>query len=283
MKSGFLVLAACVGTLLTVSSVQADMSDAINPRNGKPSQGRWHFGVGVSFISTTLDIVDADVDAPEDLLLRDVALDVSDVSIKGTAVAASVSYFVLPFLSINANGGFLSSTSTGRLRLSGTPDLGLDLVTFDEPLTFEFDREVDIEAYTVGVGVGAYIPLVLEERNKLILRGGANLNFANADENETQTRTFTKSATLIYARPVIEIPSAFGVGLSHTSINRSTEMMTEFAGETIRVDLEQELADPWSVNASTHHELTKHFAVGYGVSHNFDAGTSHMLHVSFKP
>ncbi len=245
-------------------------------------QGRWLFGFNTSFISSALNVVDSELVLPEDVRLEDVELDFSEVELSGTSFNVSASYFVLPFMDVSLSAGLISSESDMSIDLTAVPGEGLQDLGVDA-VSIAFPTSLDADGFSYSASFGIYLPITEIEGYPLLLRSGASWGRTSFEDADLETTLVTVSSNLIYAPRLYDAEHVFSLGLSHSEVNRHASRTTSLLGQTLTINTEQELVEPWALQGLASRKFGEHTALGYGFIYNQNGDVSHVFRLSYQP
>ncbi|MEM7740928.1 MAG: hypothetical protein AAF225_09020 [Pseudomonadota bacterium] len=247
-------------------------------------RSRWRFGTALAIGRAEVDITNVETDVPDDFVIEDLEIRVTELTdISSTAWVNSVGYRVLPFLELSGQVGVLQSETVTAFELTGTPDLGLDLVTFDEPITLNLDRGNEADGYTFGVGANTIAPLGILAGRPVLGVAGFRYNWNRVDDGNITSESLFSNFGLAYAVPTEKALFSFSLSAGYARLERESTRTTSFGGEEISITVEQELTNPWSIDVGVSRSLGKNWTIGYGLSSNLSGTNSHGLALSFSP
>ncbi len=268
---------AGLGAALITSTGYAQ---ATSPDLGDVDRPRWNLGVNVSLISTDLEIVSTQAELPDDFVLEDATLDLSDVRLQARSVALSASYFVLPFLEVAGLAGVVTSETEADLRLEGTLNSGFDPI--DGPVSLQLNNDRETDGFIYGAGVHAYLPLLVTPSDTLVVRSGANWAQSQYNSEDLQTFSYNLSSSVVYLRNRGGGDYMLNLGVVYQFIDREVERSLELGGEPITVRLNQELIDPWAIQFGAGVKVSESMTLSYGSSYNLGGEFSHLFRLGWS-
>ncbi|MEO1658923.1 MAG: hypothetical protein AAFR65_14510 [Pseudomonadota bacterium] len=243
---------------------------------------RWRFATAVAFANAEVDLTSVEVDVPDDFLIEDLDVVVTDLTdISSTAWINTVAYRVLPFLEVSGQIGVLQSETVTAFEITGTPDL--ELITFDEPITLQLDAGEEADGYTFGLGTNAIAPVGIVAGRPLIGVAGFRYNWNRVDNGNINSESLFANFGLAYAVPTEQALYSFSLGAGYGRLERESIRDASFGGENIRVRVEQELENPWSVDFGVSRSLGPNWRIGYALSNNLSGPSTHLIALSFSP
>ncbi|MEO1041696.1 MAG: hypothetical protein AAFX52_05355 [Pseudomonadota bacterium] len=247
-------------------------------------RSRWRFSSALVFAEAEVDIKSVEAEIPDDFVIEDLEIRITDLAdISSTAWVNSVGYRVLPFLELSGQVGILQSETVTAFEVSGTPNLGFDLVTFDEPITINLDRGDEADGYTFGLGTRAAAPVAIIGGRPLLGTAGFRYNWNRVDDGNITSESLLSTFGLTYAVPTEKALYTFSAAAGYARLERESTRTAAFAGEEINISVEQELTNPWSIDLGLSRSLGQNWTIGYGLSANLSGTNSHALVVSFSP
>ena len=233
----------------------------------------------IVYTDTPVSIDAIDLTLPEDAIIDDLDVSVGEeLNLSSTTFQVSASYFPLPFLQISAKGGFVSSESDLDTAVSGTfPEdsiLGID--TFD--IALDGGRESDGVSY--GLGTAVFVPFAKMSERPVILGAGAQVNFNDLDN--VQTETVSGNISVLNAQRLLDRDVTFALGASYIQIDREVEYSAGVGGQDIGVKLTQSLDNPWGASASVVFPLDERLALSFTALNNFEGLQSYALILSTR-
>ena len=266
------------GILLPGATAAQDVGDEANATE---DIGKWNIAISVVASNAAIKIVDSEVELPEAFDDTDFEVNLSeDLSVSSTIVSGSVGYRVLPFAEIYARAGFISSDTETGVTITGTPIGPLsDLV--DGPVTIDGDRSSEVDGYSLGLGGRSVLPIAQIGDNRLAAYSGFQYVW-NRFEDTVSSEGAKVSYGLLYPVNLQNRKIIYRVGGSYNWISRNVEQSLIFNGEPLRVQVTQELDNPWAAEAGVGIPIVENFLLGAGVWHQFSGETSFVASISYR-
>ena len=251
---------------------------------GDGPPGRLSFSVLIAVSESEVVLTDSEVSLPEDISLGDFEVTLAEeVEVSNTFVGASVGYRVLDFLQLNAQGGFVSTTSDIGLQINGTPADTFP-INFNEPISLEREVSTSAEGYSLGVGATGLLP-VASIGDSMLLGYVSYQHLWNefSDDGISVDIGRVSAGILFPFSPLQEDKPVFRFGASYLDTKRTLERGVEFGGEEVMVRAIQEMEDPWFGEIGIAFPASRHVLLNVGASVQTTGNGSILGSITIRP
>ncbi|MEL6238828.1 MAG: hypothetical protein AAFQ90_09590 [Pseudomonadota bacterium] len=251
---------------------------------GDGPPGKFAFSLIVAATESEVVLTDSEVTLPEDADLGDFEVTLAeDVKVSNTFVGASVGYRVFEFLEINAQAGFISTSSDLGLSINGTPSDTFP-ITFDEPISLQSEVSTSADGYSLGVGATGFLPVATIGESALV--GYASYQHIwneFSDEGISVDIGRVSTGLLFPVSPQSEGKPIFRIGTTYVDTSRTLERGAQFGGEEILVRATQETEDPWFGEVGIAFPASRRVLLNAGVSVQTTGDVSVLGTITFRP
>ena len=292
MRLSLIAMAACLGML--PSSVlaqdepevqeQPEASDTLDVDWEDNSSGDLSFTFLVAATQSEVVLTESEVMIPDDIVEGDVAVTLAeDVTVSNTLVGVAVGYRVLPFLELNAQGGFISTTSELGLTVNGTPADTFP-IQFSGPISFQQDVSTSAEGYSVGIGATGALPIASIGDDMVLAYGSYQHTWNEFSDDGISVDIGRLSGGFVFpVNPMSEKKPILRVGVTYINSERVLERGLTFNGEQIMVRAVQETEDPFFGEVGIAYPLSRKVLFNLGTSVQTTGNVSVFGSITFRP
>lgn len=244
---------------------------------------KWDFAISIAAVNSAVDIVDSEIKLAAELDTGgfEASLD-ENLSISTTVVSGSLGYRVLPFLELSARAGLASTESETGVIITGTPS-GAFADLFNGPITVDRDADLDVDGYSLGLGVTGYVPLANIGRDKLAAYAGFQYAWNRFDDDTIVSEASKTSLGLVFpVDPDRRDQIIYRLAGSYNWLTRDVERNQLIAGQEVDVKITQEYENPWAVELGAGIPLSRQLALGFAASHQLSGETSAFATVLYR-
>ncbi|MEM1194973.1 MAG: hypothetical protein AAGH57_02620 [Pseudomonadota bacterium] len=251
---------------------------------GDAPPGKLSFSLAIVASESEVVLTDSEVTLPEEVDLGDFEVTLAEeVEVSNTYVGASVGYRILDYLELNAQAGFISTTSELGVRINGTPADTFP-INFGGPISIEQDVSTSAEGYSFGVGATGLLPIAPIGDDLLI--GYANYQHlwnAFSDDGISVDIGRVSAGLLFPVSPLTEDKPIFRIGASYVDTKRILERGVEFGDESVMVRAVQETEDPWFGEAGIAFPASRHVLLNIGANVQTTGKVSVIGSITIRP
>lgn len=246
--------------------------------------GKLAFSLAVAAANFEVNLENAQVVLPEsfDFGDFDVTLD-EDVNFTSLFTGASVSYRVLPFLSLDARAGYVSAESDFGVTVAGTPGDQFPGI-IQGPISLSSEVSTNVEGVNAGIGATVVVPVLSVGEKKVLMYGNYEHSWSEYDDDNFSANYGRIAGGFVFpfsledrSKPV------FRVGASYTNVERSFEREFTLNGETGLVSAEQSTDHPVSIEFGAIIPVSRKFYVSVGSSVQTTGNASFLASLTFTP
>jgi hypothetical protein len=246
--------------------------------------GKLSISLAVAATNIEVNLNNSEVILPEDFEAGDfdVTLD-EDVNFTSLFPGANVSYRVLPFLTIDARAGFVTSESDFNVNVVGTP--GDRFPGFIQgPIAFSAPVSTDVNGINAGIGATALFPLFSVGRKEVIFFGSYEHSWSEYSDDNFSADYGRVTGGFVF--PVARdnpMQPVFLLGAGYTNVSRRFEREFNVNGETAIVRAEQTSDHPFSVEWGAVIPTSRNFRIGLGGAVQTTGNASFLATLTFIP
>jgi len=282
MKTHVLPLVAVAFAISSTSEVTAQNTLENWDRTEAPGALSINLTVATTDVQVTLE--DTEIVLPENFNFGEFETSVAeDIDFKSTFVGAGVSYRALPFLTLNARSGFVSSESDIGFEVTGTPSDDFPGI-IEGPVSFGTVITTSVEGFNFGVAATAIAPIASIGSKEVV--GFASYQHSWSEYDDPNFTADYGRATAGVVFPVsLENPMQplFRLGVGYTDVNRRFEREFTINGETARFSTRQGIDDPWSVDLGMILPASNRVQFAFGSTIQTTGNVSLLASLSFRP
>ena len=278
-----IIAAGLAGGFAILGNPAFAQSDAMEWEEGG-DVGKLSISFAVAATNIEVNLENSEVVLPEDFEAGDfdVTLD-ENVNFTSLFTGASVSYRVLPFLSVDARAGYVSSESDFGVNIAGTPgDQFPDF--FDGPIAFSAPVSTNVEGVNAGIGATAMFPAFSVGRKKVLVFGTYEHSWSEYnDENFSANYGRVGGGFVFPVSPEDPMQPLFVLGASYTNVSRRFEREFTVGEETAIVRAEQTTDHPFTIELGGVIPVSQQFRIGLGSSVQTTGNVSFLVTLTITP
>lgn len=269
----------CLVTFPQIAVAQDEYEDW-----GDGPPGKLSFSLAIVASETDVVLTDSEVTLPEDIDLGDFEVTLADeVKVSNTYIGASIGYRVLDYLELNAQAGFISTTSELGLQINGTPADTFP-ISFDGPISIEQDVSTSAEGYSFGVGATGLLPLASLGDDLLIGYASYQHLWNEFSDDGISVDIGRISAGFLFpVSPMAEDKPIFRIGASYVDTKRVLERGVDVGDESIMVRAVQEIEDPWFGEVGIAFPASRHVLLNIGANVQTTGKVSVIGSITIRP
>lgn len=266
--------------VLMMSDFSAATAQSIKNHSASDS-GKWRVSVSVIATNAAIKVVDSEIELPEALETSDFEVSLGDdLKVSSRIVSGSFAYRILPFAELTARAGLISSDTETGVIITGTPN-GPFSDFFDGPVTVDGETDMDVEGYSLGLGLDGLLPIREIGDDWIAAYSGFQYAWNSLDDGVSSEGAIT-SVGLLYPLNRDRNKIIYRVGGSYNWISRDIERSVVLNGESLRVRVTQEFEEPWALEAGVGIPLSESTLLGLGTWHQLSGETSFLVSLSHR-
>ncbi|MEO0818237.1 MAG: hypothetical protein AAFX98_06480 [Pseudomonadota bacterium] len=274
-----IVLLCVPGVVLSVNASIAQDLDV--GASNTDNFGKWSVTLSAVASNVAIEIVDSEIELPEALTDTDFEATLSEeLNVSSTVVSGSVGYRILPFATVSARVGLISSDTETGVVITGTPNGPFGDV-FDGQIAVDRETSREVDGYSLGLGANAFLPIAEIGGDKLAAHGGFQYAWNQFDDTVTSEGA-TMNFGLVYPVNLERQNTIYSLGGSYNWISREVEQSLVLNGETIRVQVTQEFKNPWGVQGGVAIPIADDLLLGVGVWHQLSGETTGLASLTYR-
>ncbi|MEO1730090.1 MAG: hypothetical protein AAFR64_05075 [Pseudomonadota bacterium] len=246
--------------------------------------GKLSFTFLVAATQSEVVLTESEVMIPDDIIEGDIDVTLAeDVTASNTIVGVGVGYRVLPFLELNAQGGFISTSSELGLTVNGTPADTFP-IQFGGPISFDGDVTTSAEGYSVGIGATGVLPIASIGDDMVLAYGSYQHIWNEFSDDGISVDVGRLSGGFVFPVNLMnEKKPIFRVGVSYINSERVLERGLTFNGEEIMVRAVQETEDPFFGEVGIAYPVSRKVLFNLGTSVQTTGKVSVVGSITFRP
>ncbi|MEL6707711.1 MAG: hypothetical protein AAFP79_05470 [Pseudomonadota bacterium] len=246
--------------------------------------GKFAFSLAIVAANYEVNLENSQVVLPEsfDFGDFDVTLD-EDVNFTSLFTGASVSYRVLPFLSLDARAGYVSAESDFGVTVAGTPgDQFPGLI--QGPIALTSEVSTNVEGVNAGIGAKVIVPVFSVGSKKVLMYGTYEHSWSEYDDDNFSANYGRVASGFVFPFSLEDrLKPVFRLGASYTNVERSFERSFSLNGETALVSADQGTDHPVSIEFGAIIPVSRKFYVSIGSSVQTTGNASFLASLTFTP
>jgi len=292
LRLSIIATAVCLGALPTaaLSQESAEPQDQTEAQSDLEEEwegelpGKLSFTFVVAATQSEVVLTESEVMIPDDIIEGDIDVTLAeDVTVSNTLVGVAVGYRVLPFLELNAQGGFISTSSELGLTVNGTPADTFP-IQFDGPISFQQDVSTSAEGYSVGIGATGILPIASIGDDMVLAYGSYQHTWNEFSDDGISVDIGRLSGGFIFpVNPMSEKKPILRVGVTYINSERVLERGLTFNGEQIMVRAVQETEDPFFGEVGIAYPVSRKVLFNLGTSVQTTGNVSVIGSITFRP